>query len=109
MACTGRAPTTPGVVTETAADDRVAGRLTDKVAGRRHARWLRRSSVVTHCPGSAAGVWSPKHRPSGGHRMFLNQVHFIRGELQRARGWRLAIILGGPLAIFALLALVGQS
>lgn len=41
--------------------------------------------------------------------MFLNQVHFIRGEVQRTRGWRLAIILGGPLAIFALLALVGQS
>ena len=38
--------------------------------------------------------------------MFLNQVHFIRGELQRARGWRLAIILGGPLVVLAVLAVL---
>ncbi len=30
--------TIPGVATETAADDRITGRLADKVAGRRHAR-----------------------------------------------------------------------
>ena len=41
--------------------------------------------------------------------MFLNQLHYVREELQRARGWRLAVILGGPLAVFAILAVLAQQ
>lgn len=41
--------------------------------------------------------------------MFLNQIHYVRGELQRARGWRLLVIVGGPLVVFGILALLGQE
>lgn len=50
MWCSDHAPTIPGVATGTAADDRIAGRVMDRVAGRRHegGRWVVGQEILRH-------------------------------------------------------------
>lgn len=38
--------------------------------------------------------------------MFLNQIHYMLRDLGRAKGFRAAMLLIGPLAVFAVLALL---
>jgi hypothetical protein len=38
--------------------------------------------------------------------MFLNQIHYMWRHLGRAKGFRVALLLIGPLAVFAVLALL---
>jgi len=80
MWCSDHAPTIPGVATGTAADDGIAGRVMDRVAGRRHSlvalvvSWSRGPARVAAPNAPVSGAMTATAGGSGAER------HLCAGE-----------------------------